>query len=180
MSFDIRPAVPTDAAAVCDVLRRSIVECCVQDHRNDPDILAAWLGNKHPAMVTSWFESPTNHALVAVQGGSEGNAGQVVGVALLTEAGKLALCYLLPEAQRQGAGGALLHRVEERAVGLGIKTLYLHSTATAEAFFAGRGYRRDGNVRSPYGVETILFWKPLVAGAEPDTQRKRFCNCNSA
>src|SRR5687768_12801528 len=78
MSFDIRPAVPLDAAAACHVLRRTIVECCVQDHQNDPDILAAWLGNKHPAMVTSWLESPTNHTLVAVQG------EQVVGVALLT------------------------------------------------------------------------------------------------
>jgi predicted N-acetyltransferase YhbS len=174
MSFDIRPAAPPDAAAVCHVLRRSITECCVQDHQNDPDILAAWLGNKHPAMVASWFESPTNYSLVAVLG------GEVVGVSLLTGAGKLALCYLLPEAQRQGAGSALLRRMEQQAVALGMKTLYLHSTATAESFFAAHGYRRDGNVRSPYGVDTILFWKPLAEGAEPDSKRKRFCNCNSA
>jgi GNAT superfamily N-acetyltransferase len=173
MSFDIRPALPPDASAACEVLRRSITECCVQDHHDDPAILAAWLGNKHPAMVTSWFESPTNHSLVAVQDGA------VVGVALLTGAGKLALCYLLPEAQRQGAGRALLTRAEEQAAALGMKALYLHSTATAEEFFAAHGYRRDGNVRAPYGVDTILFWKPLVAGAEPDP-RKRFCNCSSA
>ena len=107
------------------------------------------------------------------------HGSDVVGVSLLTGAGKLALCYLLPEAQRQGAGSALLRRNEQRAVELGMKTLYLHSTATAEAFFAAHGYRRDGNVRSPYGVDTILFWKPLVDGAQPDA-KKRFCNCNSA
>jgi hypothetical protein len=124
-------------------------------------------------MVASWFESPTNHSLVALRDGA------VVGVALLTGAGKLALCYLLPEAQRQGAGTALLRRMEERAEAAGMKALYLHSTATAEGFFATRGYRRDGNVRSPYGVETIQVWKPLVQGVQPDA-RKRFCNCNSA
>ncbi|WP_338763793.1 GNAT family N-acetyltransferase [Massilia sp. METH4] len=173
MSFEIRPAVPPDAAAACQVLRRSIAECCALDHRNDPAILAAWLGNKHPAMVRSWFESPTNYSLVAVQG------DEVVGVSLLTGAGKLALCYLLPEAQRQGAGTVLLRRMEERALASGMKALYLHSTVTAEGFFEAAGYRRDGNVRSPYGVDTVLFWKPLVQGAQPDG-RKRFCNCNSA
>lgn len=173
MSFEIRPAISADAAAVCEVLRRSIAECCVLDHHDDPDILAAWLGNKHPAMVTSWFESPTNYSLVAVR------SGEVVGVSLLTGAGKLALCYLVPEAQRQGAGSALLRRMEERALASGMKALHLHSTATAEGFFDASGYRRDGNVRSPYGVETILFWKPLVQDAQPDA-RKRFCNCNSA
>lgn len=173
MSFEIRPATLSDAAAVCQVLRRSIAECCVLDHHNDPDILAAWLGNKHPAMVNAWFESPTNYSLVAVHDEA------VVGVSLLTGAGKLALCYLLPEAQRQGAGTLLLRRMEERALASGMKALHLHSTATAEGFFDASGYRRDGNVRSPYGVETILFWKPLVQGGQPDA-RKRFCNCNSA
>ncbi|HEX8601533.1 MAG TPA: GNAT family N-acetyltransferase [Pseudoduganella sp.] len=172
MSFEIRPAVTSDAAAVCQVLRRSIAECCALDHRNDPGILAAWLGNKHPAMVNAWFESATNYSLVVVR------EGDVVGVSLLTGAGKLALCYLLPEAQRQGAGTALLQSMEEQALAQGMKALYLHSTATAEGFFDANGYRRDGNVRSPYGVETILFWKPLVQDARPDA-RKRFCNCNS-
>jgi hypothetical protein len=63
------------------------------DHKNDPAILEAWLGNKTPQMVANWFSSPTNFSLVAV------SEGAVVGVALLTGAGKLALCYLLPEAR---------------------------------------------------------------------------------
>ena len=175
MSFIIRPAAAQDADAACDVLRRSIRDCCEPDHRGDPAVLAAWLGNKTPQMVTSWFESPTNVSLVAVRDGT------VVGVALLTGAGKLALCYLLPEVLRQGAGKALLAGMEERAAALGMKTLFLHSTFTAESFFAARGYRRDGNVRAPYGIDTVLFWKPLVENASaPDSQRKRFCNCNSA
>lgn len=142
------------------------------DHKNDPAILDAWLGNKTPQMVASWFSSPTNFSLVALED------GVVIGVALLTGAGKLALCYLLPEARSKGAGKALLARVEQQACSWGVKALQLHSTATGEAFFASQGYIHSGKVRSPYGVETIFFWKQLGAGA-PDAKRKRFCNCNN-
>lgn len=174
MSLEIRMAVSADAAAACEVLRRSITECCVLDHKNDALILDAWLGNKTPQMVANWFGSSTNFSLVAVDG------DVVVGVALLTGAGKLALCYLLPEARRQGAGKALLARMEAQACSWGVKALQLHSTATGEAFFASQGYLDAGKVRSPYGVETVFFWKQLDAGGElPDAKRKRFCNCNS-
>lgn len=176
--LEIRPAGAADAVAACAVLRRCITESCVRDHRNDTAVLAAWLGNKTPAMVASWFASATNFPLVALLD------GHIVGVALLTRAGKLALCYVLPEAQRRGAGKALLACVEATAAEWGVKTLQLHSTASAEAFFAARGYLPSGNVRSPYGVDTVFFWKPL--GAEPDAapsgeqKRKRFCSCNTA
>lgn len=176
MSLEIRIAASTDAFAACNVLRRSISECCVLDHKNDPVILDAWLGNKTPQMVANWFSSPTNYSLVALDG------GEVIGVALLTGAGKLALCYLLPEARGRGAGKAMLARVEQQASSWGVKALQLHSTATGEAFFAGQGYVDAGKVRSPYGVETIFFWKQLDADGRdaPDSKRKRFCNCNNA
>ncbi|WP_229489721.1 GNAT family N-acetyltransferase [Pseudoduganella namucuonensis] len=163
-------------------MRRSIAECCVLDHKNDPAILGAWLGNKTPQMVASWFESPTNHSLVAVLD------GEIVGVSLLTGAGKLALCYLLPEARRHGAGKAMLAKMEETACNWGVKALQLHSTATGEEFFASQGYIRAGHVRSPYGVDTVFFWKQLDSGGDDvpaeagaaAKPRKRFCNCNSA
>lgn len=174
MSLEIRIAVSTDAFEACSVLRRSITECCALDHRNEPAILDAWLGNKTPQMVASWFASPTNFSLVAVE------AGVVVGVALLTRAGKLALCYLLPEACGRGVGKALLARVEAQATEWGVKALQLHSTASAQAFYAAQGFMAEGNVKSPYGVETVFFWKQLGAQAAADAKRKRFCNCNSA
>nr|WP_315257874.1 GNAT family N-acetyltransferase [uncultured Duganella sp.] len=160
MSLEIRIAASTDAEAACTVLRRSIQECCELDHKNDPAILDAWLGNKTPQMVANWFGSPTNFSLVAL------SEGEVVGVALLTGAGKLALCYLLPEARGKGVG----------------KALQLHSTATGKEFFAQRGYIDAGLVRSPYGVETVFFWKQLDQDATcPNApKRKKFCNCNTA
>jgi GNAT superfamily N-acetyltransferase len=176
MSLEIRIATSTDAFEACNVLRRSIVECCSLDHRDDPAILEAWLGNKTPQMVACWFASPTNFSLVAVEHGT------VVGVGLLTRAGKLALCYLLPEAQGRGAGKALVEQLEAQAREWGIKALQLHSTASSQAFFVKQGYVEAGNVRSPYGVETIFCWKQIdPAGiSSGDPKRKRFCNCNSA
>lgn len=178
MSLEIRIATSADAQGACTVLRRSIAECCAIDHGDDPVILDAWLGNKTEQMVACWFASPTNFSLVAVQ------AGTVVGVALLTRAGKLALCYLLPEVLRQGIGRALLERIEQQAKQWDIKALQLHSTVSGETFFASQGYTHEGNVRSPYGVETIFFWKRLDdAVCLPDgsfAKRKRFCNCSGA
>ena len=174
MSIEIRIAVAGDAVAACQVLRRSITECCLPDHQNDPAILEAWLGNKTPDMVATWFASTSNFSIVAIE------AGVLVGVALLTRAGKLSLCYLLPEAQGCGAGKALLTRVEAQARQWGIKSLQLHSTATAAQFYARQGFIRAGKVKSPYGVETDFFWKPLDADASVDARRPRFCNCNTA
>lgn len=175
----VRVAVAADAQPACTVLRRSIAECCEIDHKNDPAILGAWLGNKTPQMVESWFTSTTNFSVVAELDGA------IVGVALLTGAGKLALCYVLPEARGQGVGKAMLAQVEQQVQCWGVKALQLHSTATGAAFFAARGYADAGKVRSPYGVETVFFWKQL--DGEDDTQddsgaprRKRFCKCNSA
>lgn len=169
----MRVALAADAEAACTVLRRSITQCCTVDHQDDPAILAAWLGNKTPQMVASWFASPTNFSLVAELDGA------VVGVALLTGAGKLALCYVLPEARGQGVGKALLARVEAQVLEWGVKALQLHSTAAGHGFFAAQGYADAGKVRSPYGVETTFFWKQL--GCDANTpKRKRFCNCNSA
>lgn len=171
MSIEIRIAVAEDAVAACHVLRRSITECCVEDHHHDPAILEAWLGNKTPDMVASWFASTRNFSIVAIED------GVLIGIALLTRAGKLSLCYLLPEALRHGAGKALLARIEAQAMEWGIKSLQLHSTATAAHFYASCGFIASGKVKSPYGVETIFFWKPLSPGV--DTRRARFCNCNA-
>ncbi|WP_342113137.1 GNAT family N-acetyltransferase [Pseudoduganella sp. OTU4001] len=172
MSFEIRRAEANDATAACEVLRRSIAECCVLDHKNDPAILDAWLGNKTPDTVASWFVSPTNYSLVATENGA------VVGVALLTAAGKLALCYLLPEVRQRGAGKALLACIEQQACSWGVKALQLHSTASGEEFFARQGYLRAGNVRSPYGVDTVFFWKQLDGTVCDASKPKRFCGCN--
>jgi GNAT superfamily N-acetyltransferase len=172
MGTTVRPAAPEDVAAACAVLRRSIQECCRQDHQDDSVKLDAWLGNKTPATVGSWIASPTNHMLVAVR------EGALVGVALVTQAGKLSLCYVVPEAQHCGVGKALLAGVEAKAREWGIGALSLKSTAGACDFFARNGYVNGGKEKTCYGLECDLFWKKM--NAAPGTEAaggKRFCNC---
>ncbi|MES2756729.1 MAG: GNAT family N-acetyltransferase [Pseudomonadota bacterium] len=169
MGIQIRSAAPEDASAACGVLRRSIRECCVQDHQNNSNVLDTWLGNKTPQNVAGWLASPTNYTVVAERD------GEVVGVALLTQAGKLSLCYVLPEAQRSGVGKALLDGVEAKARDWGIGVVKLHCTAAGRDFFARNGYLNAGKEKSCFGLDSDLFWKQLDAA--PDAAAKRFCNC---
>ena len=174
MGIEIRTALPEDATAACEVLRRSISECCVADHHNDPKLLDAWLGNKTPDNVASWFASPANHTIVAVRD------GQVVGVSLLTQAGKLSLCYVLPEALYSGVGKAMLHNVEAQARAWGVSVIRLHGTATAHAFYVRNGYVSAGKDKSCFGLDCELFWKKLNApAAAGDETRPKFCPCST-
>jgi hypothetical protein len=66
MGIDIRQATPNDAPKHA-LLRRSIEEGCAADHGQRAEILQAWLSNKTPQNVLTWFSSPSNYAVVAVQ-----------------------------------------------------------------------------------------------------------------
>lgn len=174
MGLEVRIATPEDAPAACAVLRRSITECCGRDHGSQSEILHAWLGNKTPDNVASWIASPSNYTVVAMRDGS------LSGVALLTQAGKLSLCYVVPEALHAGLGKAMLAAIEAKARAWGISVLRLHSTATAHDFYVRNGYILAGKEKSCYGVECDFFWKKLNAEPGEDaTARKRFCNCSA-
>lgn len=172
--FDIRKAVPGDAPAACALLRRSIEVGCKADHQDRPAVLEAWLGNKTAANVATWFSIPSNHALVAAR------EGELLGLCLLTQAGKLALCYVSPEALRSGVGRALIGAAEEQARAWNIKKLHLHSPGSASAFFERQGYVNAGKDKSCWGLECDLLWKQLDAACETSAAaRKRFCNCST-
>lgn len=178
--FDIRKAVSGDASAACALLRRSIEVGCRGDYQDRPAVLETWLGNKTTANVATWFASPSNHVLVAER--LDGNPGELLGLCLLTQAGKLALCYVLPEALRGGIGRALLAAAEEQARAWSIKKLHLHSPASASAFFERLGYVNAGKDKSCFGLECDLLWKQLDGAAceagPGAAARKRFCNCS--
>lgn len=173
MGIEIRTAGPEDAGLACGVLRRSITECCVQDHGDQPAILQSWLGNKTPDNVASWIASPSNHTLVALKD------GELVGISLLTQAGKLSLCYVVPEALHIGIGKAMLQAIEQQARVWGISVLRLHSTASARDFYARNGYILAGKEKSCYGVECDFFWKKLNAEPGENVSARKFCNCTA-
>jgi hypothetical protein len=96
IDIEIRDALPTDAAAICAVLRRSIVELCIADHQNDPGILRRWLANKTPEIVTSWIGQPGSSVLVTV------SQDRILSVGAVTDNGEITLNYVSPDARFGG------------------------------------------------------------------------------
>ena len=155
MNVNTRKATTADAQAACIVLRRSITECCVEDHHNNPKLLSAWLLNKTSENVSAWFAANENFSVVAVSG------EQVVGVGLLTKNGNLALCYALPEVRFTGVGKALLRAMESHAVQAGFNEIYLSSTATAKAFYLRNGFVQSGPSEVEFGIQAFPLIKQL-------------------
>lgn len=168
--MEIRVARPEDAASACGVLRRSISECCADDHRNDAAILSAWLGNKTPETVESWFLSASNYSLVAV------SDSEVVGVAMLTRAGKIVLFYVSPDVRFSGVGKALLQGLEAQAREWGLRAIQVDSTITAQAFYLRNEFIAGAEKTACFGIPVTSFSKKLAgsyAKAAP-------CRCGKA
>jgi GNAT superfamily N-acetyltransferase len=154
--IEIRDAVAADAEAACEVMRRSIAELCVADHQDDPKILAAWLGNKHPRFFHAWLAEPDNSVLVAVDG------DRIVSVGAVRDGGEITLNYVSPDDRFKGASRALLAALEKRAIERGNDRCTLSSTATARRFYLANGYIETGAARGNFGSQTgFPMAKPL-------------------
>jgi GNAT superfamily N-acetyltransferase len=143
---EIREAEPGDAPSACQVLRRSIIELCFADHRDDPAILARWLANKTPEIVASWIARSDSTMLLAV------DRGGVLGVGSVTDAGEITLNYVCPDARFRGVSRALIGALEERARWRGNGRCHLTSTDTAHAFYLKAGYCDDGPADHKFGA----------------------------
>ena len=163
MNCSIRKALPKDVQAACSVLRRSISECCIEDHHNDPEILSAWLRNKTPENLISWFSSPANFPVVATSG------KDVVGVGLLSTKGEVLLCYVLPEVRFAGVGKVLLDALESHAREIGLPAIRLSSTTTAKPFYLRNGFTPCGPPEVAFGITAFPMIKQL--GANPSLNR---------
>ncbi len=145
--IEVRDATPSDAEAICELLRRSqIVELCGADHHDDPAILARWLSNKTPKNVLTWIERQDSSMLVAVENGSLLAAGSV------TDSGEITLNYVSPDARFRGASRALLRALVRRAADRGNDRCRLVSTATAGRFYRTGGYVEDGVPIDKFGT----------------------------
>lgn len=153
--MEIRDAEPEDAAAACDLLRRSIEELCGADHRNDPAILARWLGNKTPEIARSWITQPGNSVLVAVENGT------LLAVGSVTDQGEITLNYVSPDARFRGVSRALLRALEARALERGATRCLLTSTETAHRFYRSTGYSEDGPPTRCFGTTGYPMSKRL-------------------
>lgn len=155
MNAVIRAATQADAAQACRLLCRSISECCAKDHRNDASILAAWLGNKTPENVASWFECASHHSIVACTG------SELIGVAIMTRQGKVVLFYISPDARATGTGKALLDALERQAKEWGLRTLQVTSTLSARDFYERNGFAYCGPARTAFGTDAVSLAKKI-------------------
>ena len=144
--IEIRGAAPTDAEAACEVLRRSIIELCRADHNDDPIILGQWLSNKTPENVQEWISNPDNTVLVAVEHGT------ILAVGCVTNAGRIILNYVSPDARFRGVSQAMMHALEARAKQQGNPSCSLISTKTARRFYHAIGYVETGTSIRPFGT----------------------------
>lgn len=144
----IRDARAGDALAACRVLRRSIIELCVADHRNDPAILGRWLSNKTPEMFRSWITQSGRSLLVAVEG------EDILTVGCVTDAGEVTLNYVSPDARFRGVSRGLLGALEARAVQRGNVRCSLTSTETALRFYSANGYVENGTPTGAFGMDS--------------------------
>ena len=155
MDAHVRAAKEEDAEAACEVLRRSITECCSADHNDAPTQLAPWLENKTPENVRQWIVDPRNCAVVAE------SHGDVIGIAMMFVSGEVTLCYLVPEARFTGIGKALLAELESKASALGLIELRLNSTKTAHAFYLRNGFADSGPSAIWHGIGCTPMIKVL-------------------
>jgi GNAT superfamily N-acetyltransferase len=156
--MEIRDAVPEDAPAACEVIRRSICELCGADHLNDPLILGRWLANKTPKIVTSWISRPGNSVLVVVENGT------ILAVGSVTDAGEINLNYVSPDARFRGASRALLVALETRARDRGSRRCTLFSTETARRFYRTAGYIEIGPAQHKLGTTSSYPMLKQLAG----------------
>jgi GNAT superfamily N-acetyltransferase len=144
--LNIRDAAKADAAAACEVLRASITELCVADHRNDPEIVGRWLANKTPENLTSWIADPEASLLLAVKG------DEILAVGAVRNDGEITMNYVSPAARFRGVSTALLEALERRAKERGNTNCNLLSTETAHRFYLDRGYVGVGAPQGKFGT----------------------------
>lgn len=132
--MNIRPALPDEAEAAIDLVRRSITQLCVEDHQNDPATLQGWLANKSAKNMRAWIETPGCFAFAAER------EGQLAGIGVYTGAGDLLLLYVDPNARFSGVSSALLKHMEDSARALRLPSLHVSASRAARRFFLERGY----------------------------------------
>ena len=158
--MEIRDATPGDADAACRVLRQSISQLCVADHRNDPSILNAWLANKTPEIVAAWAVQEGNSLLLAVENDA------VLAVGSVTDAGQITLNYVAPAARFRGVSRALMKALEARALERGNRRCTLTSTETAHRFYQTIGYIDDGAPAGKFGTRSSYPMSKEIVGTE--------------
>ncbi|PZQ45593.1 MAG: GNAT family N-acetyltransferase [Micavibrio aeruginosavorus] len=130
----IREAKEDDAQEIAKVICASIIDLCVDDHRNDESILEDWLSNKNAETVKGWVSSNPGGILVGEL------SDKIVSVGGVLPDGYITLNYIHPDFRFMGISKNMLMKLEERIMSLNLKTATLTSTQTAHSFYRSQGF----------------------------------------
>jgi putative acetyltransferase len=136
----IRSATPTDADELL-AIRRDAIMALAEDYGR----VAAerWATAAHPDRAAKAIA--TNSVWVAKFGSKVVGWVEVGGATIES-------LYVSPAAGRLGVGSPLLTHTERKIRDAGASIAYLDASPNAEAFYARRGYRRTGEVKSNNSV----------------------------
>jgi putative acetyltransferase len=130
----IRPYEPGDAAALCDLYRRSIL--ALGPRHYGPDQVRAWAGLAPGPDELDRAYRDGRTALVAI-----GPAGRPLAFGDVERDGHIGFLYCAPEAAGAGVASALYDALERDARGRGVARLHVEASEAARRFLARRGFR---------------------------------------
>lgn len=152
----IRSAKLEDSMAVVSLLRRSIIELCVADHKSDPTALDAWLRNKTSDNYRAWI---ANEKLIKIVVERE---EVIAGFGMAATDGEVLLNYVAPEFRFAGVSKLVLEEIERSLIEIGIEEARLWSTQTAHTFYRSRDWVDRGNPEEDDGMLSYPMWKSLT------------------
>ncbi|MBU1307016.1 MAG: GNAT family N-acetyltransferase [Alphaproteobacteria bacterium] len=141
----IRDAGEADCIALGQLRARCITQLCSPDHHNDPNVLAAWIGDAGPDKFRRLLGDSSVRLLVAEV------AGRVVGVCALA-GNEITLNYIEPDCRLRGISKGMMAALEALLVAKGIGVARLYSTVTAVAFYRSLGWVEVGSAPPEQGV----------------------------
>ena len=154
--FTVRRAKEEDCEGIWRVHTRAIREIAKSHY--SPEETEAWASPRKPEHYVKSICSKEFYV-------AEENGGIVGFGALNQESGEIEAVYVLPEVVRRGVGLKILRKLEERARGLGVKSLHLDSSLNATPFYESAGYepQKESKHRLSSGVEIgcVLMKKEL-------------------
>jgi len=133
----VRLAKEDDARDAVALLKQSIIELCVEDHKNDENTISDWVRNKTVETWVSWVRNPAAMVYVCV------SERDIVGVCMMNNGGEILLNYVHPEMRFQGVSKNMLNAMEADAFRLGLRSCTLESTRTAKSFYEAHGYSSE-------------------------------------
>ncbi|MFZ4408480.1 MAG: GNAT family N-acetyltransferase [Paracraurococcus sp.] len=143
----VRRARPEEAREAAAVIRRSIIELCDEEYRQDRCVLVRWLANKTEANMRRWIADPNRAVFVAIAA-----TRQIAAVGMVANGGEIQLNYVAPPARFTGAGKALMARMEAYLHDLGLAEARLDSSPQARRFYRALGWEERGPVASRFGT----------------------------